>query len=610
MTKASSSPETPDIADAVFQTDSVGGALGGNVLAIIWQLIAKYRARMWLAILFGTLSALTTILPAVGAGFMVGALLDGDRVTAALWAGSMIVGAALMIVLFTISTSISHLIAADVQADQRQIIGDKLKRVPLGFFTRVSAMDLRRVLIDDVEKLEDGVAHLIPEITAAYVGPVALLVIMAAVDWRMALAALVPTVLGFIFMMIVMRDGVEVTNRYNKLQANIATTMGEVVKVIPVVKTYDNSGSALIRAHRAIADFQDLITDWIDRAVVPANWFFLFATSNLLVLTPLSIYLLDIGGTDLPTVTFFHLAAMSLALLIAGLFGISNRTRQQEGVIARWQSLMAYPEQEVATTGDGPDGSDIVFSNVSFRYDRALVLDDVSFNVKAGSSLALVGPSGSGKTTIGRLLARFWDVGDGKITIGGRDIRAIPPHRLAESLSFVFQDIFLFSRSVRDNILIGRPDATEEELLQAARAARVDEFVSRLPKGYDTVVDGSLSLSVGQKQRISIARALLRNAPILVLDEATAYNDPENERELQGAIAALTAGKTLIVIAHRLSTIRHCDNIIFLDRGRIREEGTHAQLLALDGGYAAQWRTHMAAREFSLRNRQAGGDAS
>ncbi|MEM9249393.1 MAG: ABC transporter ATP-binding protein [Pseudomonadota bacterium] len=596
------SAESGAITGAVWEHADAKGAMGGNVLAVIWSMIAKYQTRMWVAVGLGVCSALLLIVPPFAAAGITGALLDDATGAALIWAAVLLGAGVGSTVLFGLSTTVSHYIAADVQRDQREALGDKLGRVPLGVFARISPVELRQLLVDDVEKIEDGIAHLIPETTAAFVGPGALFLAMMVVDWRLGLAASLPTVAGFMVMNYIMRQGVAPTNAFNAAQAEIAATMGEVVRAIPVVKTFNEGDAALTRAKAAVSRFQAIVDNYITWAVVPSNWFFLLATSNLVLVTPLSIWLMGRGAVGLPDVIFFHLGAMSMALLISGMFGITTRLRLQEGVVARWFAMQGQPDLPQVRDGPEPAGADVRFDAVRFGYGDATVIHDLTLDVPARTSLALVGPSGSGKSTLARLLARFWDVEAGKITVGGVDLREMAPDVLARHVSFVFQDVFLFSRSVRDNLAIGNPDATDAQIVAAAKAAQAHDFVAGLPDGYDTVIGAKLGLSMGQKQRLAIARAILRDAPVLVLDEATAFADPENEREVQRALSALTRDKTLVVIAHRLSTIRHADCIAFIDRGRVAECGTHDALMAKDGAYAAQWRSHSAARSFTLRN--------
>lgn len=340
--------------------------------------------------------------------------------------------------------------------------------------------------------------------------------------------------------------------------------------------------------------------------MVKTNWFTVFASSNLIFVVPLGIYLLATDAVSIPVFVFFILAAMALGTIIASLFSVMNRIRKQEGIVERYKVIMSQPEltQVASSEAQIPSDCSIHFKDVTFSYDETKILDQFSLNIPQGSSVAFVGPSGSGKSTLARLLARFWDVDQGSIQLGGVDLRKIESETLSEHLSFVFQDVFLFSRSVADNLRIGKPDATMDEIIDAAKAAQAHDFISELNDGYDTVLQGGDGLSVGQKQRLSIARAILKNAPVLVLDEATAFADPENEREVQKAIANLAKGKTLIVIAHRLSTIRNIEKIVFVDNGKIIESGTHDELVKKDGSYSKQWKAHKAAQSFRMSNRE------
>ena len=597
-----------NISCAVYTAQDAGSTMGADVMRRIWIMIARYRGRMWAAILCACLGALVQLVPPFAVAGITSSLLMGDTGGAVTWAMALLISAVFAVAAQMGATAISHLIASDVQRDQRLAIGRKLKSVPLGLFSSFSPQDLRQLLMDDVETLEDGVAHLIPETIAAYLGPAAMIVVMVIMDWRLALAAVIPTLLGAVIVSIVMRDCVGPTNDFTRAQTRISRTIAEVVRAIPVVKTYNGGDAALARAAEAIDGFRAVADAFITRVLIKANWFFLMATSNLILLTPLSLWILSQGQIDAPLVVFFHLAALSLSLLMAGLFGVSTRLRKQEGVIARWDALMQQPDLPQVANGPEPSGADIRFEEISFAYGDTPVIPDLTLSVPAGSSLALVGPSGSGKTTLGRLLARFWDVDAGRITIGEVDIRDMSPQTHAKHLSFVFQDVFLFSRAVIDNIRIGQPEATEAQVVAATQAARAHDFVMALPQGYETIIGADFALSMGQRQRLSIARAILRDAPILVLDAATSFSDPENEREVQKAVSSLTRNKTLIVIAHRLSTIRNADNIAFIDEGRVLEQGTHDELLAMDGASAAQWAAHQSARGFQLSTGKEDGD--
>ena len=488
-----------------------------------------------------------------------------------------------------------------LMADMRLRMGEHLRRLPMGFFSDRRSGDLNAVLTLDVAQVEEVFTHIYALLIAMLALPIFVAVILVWMDWRMALASLATLPLAIPALMagqyLVRRNG----EKRAQAQVDVISRMIEYVQGMAVLKACRLVGPRFQQLERALADFR---RKSFRLEAIPAPFILGYAIIlelGFVFVLFVGTYLLLGGTLSVPVFLMFLVISLRFYHPLQQVGTYLAQLRYFRLSFDRIQTVL--DEQPLPEPADDPHLArfDIAFDAVSFRYTEEPVLDRVSFSIPERSVTALVGPSGSGKTTIASLIARFWDVQAGAVCIGGRNITELRTERLLSSISMVFQDVYLFRDTVVNNIRLGRPGASVEEVEAAARAAQCHDFITQLPNGYDTLIgEGGSTLSGGEKQRLSIARAIIKDAPIILLDEATASLDPENEALIQHGFQALVRDKTLVVIAHRLATIQHADQILVLDQGRIVERGRHADLLALNGLYARLWREQARAHGWKM----------
>ncbi len=478
--------------------------------------------------------------------------------------------------------------------------------LPLGFFTGNQSGRLRKLIDDNAGLTEDLLAHKLPDLTATLVTPIAAIIMLFLFDWRMGLLCLLTMVLALVCMMAMM--GGKNAGFFHRYQQEIEKMSGEAVEYvrgIPVVKVFQQTVYSFKAFYNAIRSYSDLASQYAMSCRSGQTGFLTCINGAFALLIPAALLLASSGDVRQVTVNFifYILFAPACGAMINRIMYMSEAVMEADEAIGRLDEIMGEKPLPATQSKKHPQSAQVVFEHVSFTYPGANrpALDDVSFTVQPGSVVALVGPSGGGKTTAASLIPRFWDVSSGKVSIGGVDVRELNGHTLMDHVAFVFQDTRLFKQSLLENIRAARPDATRKEVLEAAKAAQCGDILEKLPQGLDTVVGTKGGyLSGGESQRIALARAILKDAPIVVLDEATAFADPENEYQIQKAFETLVRGKTVLMIAHRLSTIQNADNILVLKDGKIAEHGTHPQLLAAGGIYADMWADYQRSAQWKV----------
>lgn len=506
----------------------------------------------------------------------------------------------------TLAFYISHQSAFKLEQILRTQLTDHLAQLPLGYIITMGSGAIKKVVQDDVKGLHAFVADSTPLIARAYATPILTFVVLLFADWKMTLVSLAIAPLGFISMSLAMKDYKERRQDYDLANEQVNNAVVEFVQGMQVVRTFDDGTTSFVRFSHALDRFTEKLKNWADATAIPGRIGSLLFESLpvLLIVTSVGSWFYSQNQLQLPTFLLFLILSPAMVGAFRPLMMLSYYTNQSSAAAKRLGSILAEPKLAQPTVTKQPSNASIRFREVSFAYGERLALQHINLEIPAEKVTALVGASGAGKTTIARLIPRFWDVTAGAIEIGGVDVRDLTSDTLMSWVSFVFQDTFLLYDSIRENIRLGKPDATEAEVIAAAKAAQAHDFILSFPNGYDTIAgERGTRLSGGERQRITIARAILQNNPIIVLDEATAFSDPENEALIQQAIAALTEDKTLILVAHRLSTIREADQIVVLDQGQIVERGKHDELIAAGQRYAQLWNNHQRAQNWSLQVR-------
>ena len=553
------------------------------------------------SVIFAVIGAAFQILPFFVMARVIGKLLTGNKDLAGYLIDCVVMAAfwLLRVLFHSLSTAQSHKATFAVLGNIRKQGLAKLAKMPLGDVQSRGSGELKNILVERVDSIEPMLAHAIPEMSSNAAVALATLIYLFVIDCRMALVSLITFPLGMVFFMLMMAG-------YNKNYARTVAatnalndTAVEYIGGIEVIKVFGKAKSSYEKFVSAAKECAQSYIDWMNKS----NFYFTFAM-NIMPATLLSV--LPIGGLLLKNGTlspekFVLIVILSMGLItpIIGCMKFTDDLAKVGTIISQVTDILTAPElSRPKTDTETPRGATLELHDVHFGYNDAEVLHGVNLTFREGTVNALVGPSGSGKSTIAKLIVSFWDVGSGSITIGGVDIRHISAAHYHRLVAYVSQDNFLFDSTVRENIRMGRPDATDAEVEQAAKDCGCYEFIMSLENGFDTVVgSGGGHLSGGEKQRICIARAMLKNAPIVILDEATAYTDPENEAIIQESVARLVRGKTLIVIAHRLSTITDADQIAVVNDGRIEAAGTQAELLQSCPLYHSLWDAHIASRD-------------
>jgi ATP-binding cassette subfamily B protein len=568
----------------------------------LWRWGNPYHGEFIGSVLLAVLGVASQMVPYFSVARMITELLAGGRNFSFYlqWCLIALAGYVGKVLFSSLSTAISHTATYHTLRDIRRSLIGKLSKVPMGTILDTPSGQYKTTIVDRVEGMEPTLAHLIPEMTANVLIPVAILIYLFVLDWRMALCSLITLVLGFLCMMGSMKNYAPRWEGAVAVGRKMSNAIVEYVGGIQVVKAFSQSAGSYEKYGSAVIENAQYYVNWMREnqrymcgwnaivpavlvTILPAGYGF-WSSGSLEMDTFLTIIILSLGltGPIVAAMTFVD----DLAVVGTNVGEISGILESEE---------LNRPEKKVTL-----NNTKIVLINVGFSYekDSEEVLKGINLTINPGTVTAFVGPSGSGKSTIAKLIAGFWDVSQGSITLGGVDLHKIPLDELNQQIAYVSQDNYLFNRTVRENIRMGRQSATDQDVEAVSKASGCDTFIRNLENGYDTVAGGGGGhLSGGEKQRISLARAMLKNAPIIIMDEATASIDPENEAEIQKALSVLTKGKTLIVIAHRLSTIAEADKIIVVKDGKIEASGTQQQLLKTSQVYASMWKAHMDAAD-------------
>lgn len=561
-----------------------------------------YKGRYVLSICLSVLGVASGLVPYYAAAQILIGLIGTERNFSfyIFWGIIAVVGYLAKSTFAILSTSISHTATFLALRDIRKQIVDKFSRMPMGTLLNTPSGQLKDTLVDRVEGLETPLAHLLPEMSANVLVPVFIVIYLFVLDWRMALISLITIPVGMAFMATILKTYPQQYEGSVKINQQMNNAVVEYVNGIEVIKAFNQSAASYGKYSDAVRDNADYFYKWMKSCQWAMSSYNAICPAVLITVLPAGVLFYAAGS--ITAANLITIIILSLGI-VGPLIAASN--------FADSLGMVGTVVNEIAVLLDGPElvrptqpvtlnSQEIRLNDVSFSYndDGDNAIQHINLAIKPGTVTALVGPSGSGKSTITKLIAGFWDVGSGSITLGGKDLRTIPQKQLADQIAYVSQDNYLFDDTIRENIRMGRLSASDTEVEEAAKAAGCDAFIRSLENGYDTNVGGAGGhLSGGERQRIAIARAMLKNAPIVILDEATAYIDPENEAVVQEAVSKLVAGKTLIIIAHRLSTITDSDQIVVMKDGVISNIGTHDELLKTSELYREMWQAHIGAKD-------------
>ena len=552
------------------------------------------------SVVLSAVNGLLSLVPFIFLWLVVRTLLtaDGNLADTPVWdyAIAAFVVSVANVLLYFAALMLSHLSAFRIETNMRRTAMERLMRVPLGFFDTQNTGRMRKIIDEDSSQTHTFVAHILPDVAGSVVAPIGIIVLLLAVDWQLGIAAMVPIVCAFGIMGYMMNPkNNDFQRMYLDAQEKMSAEAVEYVRGIPVVKVFQQTVFSFKRFHDSIINYRDLVIRYTLLWRTPMSAYTIAINAFAFLLVPTGIILIGHGGETAIIVSDMVLYVLISPIIAANVMKamhLSQNLFLANEAVDRLEKLTATPPLPESSEPEKAAAFDVSLRNVSFRYEAVEhdAVSHIDLDIPQGKTVALVGASGSGKTTIARLIPRFWDVREGCLKIGGVDVRQMDKAVLMRNVSFVFQNTRLFKTSILENIRYGNPDATIEQVNRAVDLSQSREIIERLPQGLNTVIGAEGTyLSGGEQQRIVLARAILKDAPIVVLDEATAFADPENEHLIRQAFAHLTCGKTVLMIAHRLTTVQDADNIVVVDNGRIAEQGTHQQLMEKATLYYKMW---------------------